>query len=269
MLVRSWNLFHGNSVPPQRRAFLRQAVQLATADHPDVVCLQEVPAWALERLGEWSGLQAYPALAARPMLGPLPIPTELGRRLTELNHGLLRSAFAGQGNAILVDPALRVTTHERLTLNPASFRRAQARWLGLDSIARIAWGKERRVCQAVRLETRDGPSAVVGNLHATSYWPDQRLPDAELRRAAELVDALAQPGEIVVLAGDFNVELDRSRTLADLTTGESGFSPGGPRIDHIIVRGAPAGGVRVWPEERRRVDGTLLSDHAPIEREIG
>jgi len=269
VLVRSWNLFHGNGVPPRRRAFLEQAVRLATADRPDIVCLQEVPAWALDRLGEWSRMNAFPALAARPMLGPLPIPTELGRRLTELNHGLLRSAFAGQGNAILVDPGLRVTAHERVTLNTRRFRRAQGRWLGLDPIARIAWGKERRVCHAVRIELPSGPSAVVGNLHATSYWPDQRLPDAELRRAAEFVDVLARPAEIVVLAGDFNVELARSRTLADLTSPEWGFSPGGPRIDHILVRGASAGGVRVWPEERRRVDGTVVSDHAPIERDLG
>jgi endonuclease/exonuclease/phosphatase family metal-dependent hydrolase len=268
VLIRSWNLFHGNSVPPQRRAFLEQAVRLAAADRPDVVCLQEVPAWALERLGRWSGMSAYPALAARPMFGPVPIPTELGRRLTELNHGLLRSAFAGQGNAILVDAALRVTAHEQLTLNSRRFRRAQARWLGLDPIARIAWAKERRVCQAVRVERPGGPSALVGNLHATSYWPDQRLPDAELRRAAQFVDTLARPGEIVVLAGDFNVELGRSRTLADLTTPDWGFAPGGPRIDHILVRGASAGDVTVWPEERRRLDGTLVSDHAPIERNV-
>jgi endonuclease/exonuclease/phosphatase family metal-dependent hydrolase len=255
-------------VPPQRRAFLEQAVRLATVDRPDVVCLQEVPAWALSRLGQWSGMRAYPALAARPVLGPVPIPTELGRRLTSLDNGLLRSAFSGQGNAILVDPSLRVTAHEQTTLNSRDFRAEQGRWLGLDRCARLAWAKERRVCQAVRLELPDGRGAVVANLHATSYWPDQRLPDAELHRAAVFADRLARRGEIVVLAGDFNVEPERSRTLADLTDPDWGFSGGGPAIDHILVRGAPAGDVRVWPEERRRVDGTLVSDHAPIEREI-
>jgi endonuclease/exonuclease/phosphatase family metal-dependent hydrolase len=199
------------------------------------------------------------------MLGPLPIPAELGRRLTELNNGLLRSAFSGQGNAILVSPDLRLTAYECLVLNPPSFRRAQARRVGLDLLARLAWAKERRVCQYVRVELADGRTAVVGNLHATSYWPDQRLPDAELGRAVERAEALARGDEILVLAGDFNVEGRRSRTLSELT----GFSAPGPRIDHILVRGAEAGAIHVWPDERRRVDGALLSDHAPIEVVIG
>jgi endonuclease/exonuclease/phosphatase family metal-dependent hydrolase len=268
VLVRSWNLFHGNSLPPGRRNFLEQAVRLVAADRPPIVCLQEVPAWALRHLGEWSGMRAYPVLAARPVVGPVPIPTELGRRLTSLNPGLLRSAFSGQGNAILVDPALAVSAHEQTTLNPGGFRRAQARWLGLDPIARLAWAKERRVCQAVRVELADGRRIVAANLHATSYWPDQRLPDAELLRAAVFADTLAGPDEIVVLAGDFNVEAKRSRTLADLTGPERGFSPGGPAIDHILVRGAETGDVQVWDAERRRIDGALVSDHAPIEREL-
>ena len=51
LLLRTWNLFHGNTVPPERRAHLEQMVRLATADEPDLVLLQEVPAWALGRLG--------------------------------------------------------------------------------------------------------------------------------------------------------------------------------------------------------------------------
>jgi endonuclease/exonuclease/phosphatase family metal-dependent hydrolase len=213
-------------------------------------------------------MTALPALAARPMLGPLPIPAALGRRLTRLNHGAFRSAFSGQGNAILVAPSLRVTLHEQVVLNPPSFRRQQARWLGLDPLARLAWAKERRVCQAARLVLRDGRNAVVANLHATSYWPDQRLPDAELLRAAEFARSLALPDELVVLAGDFNVDVARSRTLADLAAAGWGFSPGGPRIDHVLVRGAAVTELEVWPEERRRLDGVLLSDHAPVELEI-
>jgi hypothetical protein len=26
---------------------------------------------------------------------------------------------------------------------------------------------------------------------------------------------------------------------------------------------------RSWPQERRRLDGFLVSDHAPVEREVG
>ena len=48
-------------------------VRLAAGDDPDVVCLQEVPAWALGRLERWSGMTAVAALAAPPRLGPLPL----------------------------------------------------------------------------------------------------------------------------------------------------------------------------------------------------
>src|SRR5260221_13740004 len=102
ILVRSWNLFHGNTVPPGRRAYLREMIELVTADGPDVVCVQEVPAWALGRLGGWAGMTEVPALARGARLGPLPIPAALGGALTAPHHGLIRSAFAGQGNAILL-----------------------------------------------------------------------------------------------------------------------------------------------------------------------
>ena len=97
LLVRSWNVFHGNAFPPERRAFLRELVELAVADRPDVLCLQEVPLWAAPRLARWSGMTAFPAVARRAPLGAL-----LGRALTAPHHGLLRSAVSGQGNAILV-----------------------------------------------------------------------------------------------------------------------------------------------------------------------
>src|SRR5207253_1558412 len=80
---------------------------------------------------------------------------------------------------------------------------------------------------------------------------------------------VAVPGEPVVLCGDFNVSGDRSRTLADLAGPEWGFSAAGPGIDHVLVRGAEAGWSEPWPPERRRVDGRLLSDHAPVEVRIG
>ena len=47
MLVRSWNLFHGNTSPPSSAVYLEEMVRLACADRPDVLVLQEVPAWAL------------------------------------------------------------------------------------------------------------------------------------------------------------------------------------------------------------------------------
>ena len=268
MLIRSWNLFHGNTKPPTRHAYLDEMIRLATADHPDVLCLQEVPAWALGRLGGWGGMREVHALAARPVLGPLPIPATLGRALTAPNHGLFRSAFSGQGNAILLRASYRVLEEETLVLNPKRFRDAQARWLGLDWIARLAWGKERRVCHAVRIEVQEGRTMLVTNMHCTSYPPDQRLPDAELLRAATFADATAEPEDVVVLAGDLNTSYLRSRTLHDLCGTEWGFSPAGPAIDHVLVRGAAATPVHRWPDPRREYRGRLLSDHAPVDLEV-
>ena len=265
MLIRTWNVFHGNTQPPQREAFLEEAVRLAVRDDPDVVCLQELPAWALSRLASWTGYAVAPALAARPSLGPLPSTAEIGRALTSLNAGLLRSAFSGQGNAILVSAALELQSEHVCVLNPASFRRAQAGWLELSPPARLAWAKERRVCQAVRVS--DGNrSVLVANLHATSYPPDERLADAELLRAFVYVDGLARPGEPVAVAGDFNVTFARSRTLLDVSAPEWGFSRAGRGIDHVLVRGLElVAGPKRWPPKRRARHGGLLSDHAPVE----
>jgi endonuclease/exonuclease/phosphatase family metal-dependent hydrolase len=261
VLIRSWNLFHGNSVPPTREAFLDEMVRLATADDPDVLCLQELPAWALDRFTAGD-------VAARPALGPLPITAELGRRLTEPNHGLLRSAFSGQGNAIHVSPRLRVLSHDALTLNPRRFRAAQSRALALGAIARLAWAKERRIVQALRFAEPGGRTFLVANLHCTSYPADERLADAELLRAAWFAVSTAAVDDVVVLAGDFNVRAARSRTLRDLASPDWGFSESGPGIDHILVRGAPSSALRRWPDEQRQDGEHLLSDHAPVEVEI-
>ena len=106
MVLRTWNLFHGNADPPERRAFLRQMIELVTSDDPDVVCLQELPVWALRHLEEWSGMHATGAVARRPLL-PFG-----ARAVTALNHGLLRSAVTGEADAILTSsPARPLGTH--------------------------------------------------------------------------------------------------------------------------------------------------------------
>lgn len=265
LVVRTWNLFHGNALPPEREAFLEEMVRLAAAGDPDVVCLQEVPAWALERLEEWSGMAAAGAVAEPARLGPLRWPATLGRAVTGLHHGRLRSAFAGQGNAILVSRRHRVVEAHELVLNTSRFRRAQARWLGLDVVARLAWAKERRVCQAVRIATAEG-TVLVGNLHTTSYPADERIADAELRRGALFLEALARPGEPLLLCGDANVLPGRSWTLRELV--REGFSEPAPGIDQVLARGVPVSAA-AWPEERRRLGGRLLSDHAPVEALVG
>ena len=53
-------------MPPERRGYLREMVELVTADGPGIVCLQEVPVWALRHLEAWSGMRALGAIAAVP-----------------------------------------------------------------------------------------------------------------------------------------------------------------------------------------------------------
>ena len=235
LLVRTWNLFHGNAVPPERNAFLEQMVRLVTEDRPDVVCLQEIPLWALPRLETWSGMTAVGAVAARPRL----VSARVGGGITRLHHGRLRSAVTGQANAILVSRALR----------------ADDRRTGV--VSRRGEG-ERRVCQTVRLPE----VGLVANFHVTS-----RHADEQLLRAAAFADGLAAPEEPVILCGDANIRPGSGRTYGELA--DWGFSKPVDGIDQILVRGLPSTPPSTWPEERRRVGGRLLSDHAPVEARVG
>lgn len=231
MLVRSWNLFHGNASPPDRNSHLQAMIRLATADRPDVLCLQEIPLWALPRLARWSGMQARWVVTRRPWL-----PAWLGGAITRLNNGLFRSAIAGQANAILLGAGLEALAHSTLRIDE---RRREPRW-----------------CHAVRLE-----HVVVANLHASNDFRHPELVGAEILRAERFTAQLA--GELpAVLAGDFNV---RAESLHELP----GWSALGPGIDHVLVRGLAVEPLVVWPEERRSQNGVVLSDHAPVEVRLG
>jgi endonuclease/exonuclease/phosphatase family metal-dependent hydrolase len=237
VLVRSWNLFHGNTLPPGRRAYLREMVELVTADRPDVVCLQEVPAWALSRLAGWSGMTALPALARRPSVGT----AALGRALTSPHHGIIRSAFAGQGNAILVAPTLRLRATATLPLNERTT------------------GVEPRVAQRAELELPDGRTAVLVNAHCSHGEPGE----TELARALAFGDEAAPAGALLVLAGDFNTTPEASATLR-----AAGFDAAlAGSIDQVLLRGAQ-GTARAWEEHERAYGGRLLSDHAPVETTV-
>ena len=226
LLVRSWNLFHGNTLPPTRHSHLREMVELAVADAPDIVCLQEVPVWAVPRLAEWSGFHAFSAVARRGLL-----PSALAGWITRLDNGLLRSAITGQANAILV-----AAGHEKTDLGHVQISHR---------------GRERRVCQAVRVA-----GIVVANLHAST---DPPAAAEEVERARVFAESLATPGETVVLAGDFNLVEHRLE----------GDSPPGPGIDHVLIRGESSALLTMWSVERRVQNGRVLSDHAPVELRVG
>jgi hypothetical protein len=268
-LVRTWNLFHGNAAATgggiAATGLLEEMIRRVTWGRPAVVCLQEVPPAALPRLEEWSGLRAYGVVARRPSLGPLPLPVGLGARLTALNPALLRSALSGQANAILVRNDVAVLGQETLPLNPAQFVQETASLLGLDPLAQLAWAKESRVAQGLRLRLPDGRGIALVATHATSFPSDPAVPDAEVARAARWLATLAAPGEIAVLAGDLNVPPHASPALQALAA--AGFSEPAPGIDQILVRGASVLGPPVtWPDETRTTaTGLVLSDHAPVE----
>ena len=164
MVVRSWNVFHGNTHPPQRRAFLREMVELVTRDDPDVVCLQELPVWAISEIEAWSGMEGVAAVAR----SPLAVSARLGRWLTELNSGMLRSALTGEADAILV-------------------RRDHA-IAGARSHV-VSRGGLRRIVHGVRVD-----DVFVANFH-TSAVPDE----------LQAVAGFAAGEERVVLAGDVNL----------------------------------------------------------------
>ena len=102
------------------------------------------------------------------------------------------------------------------------------------------------------------PGVTVGNLHASNDFVHPDVPRAEAARAAAFVEGVATPGDVVVLAGDFNVgdPLPEAYPAPD------------ERIDHILVRGARTTSVVAWSRERRRQNGVVLSDHTVVEATI-
>jgi len=232
LLVRSWNVHHGMTSPRTRRNYLEQAVRLVSSDHPDVVCLQEVPLWGRRQIEGWSDMTMIWHSSRRVWFPP-----RLGGWITRLNQGFFRSAVSGQANAILLDRSLQTL---------------EQHWSVISRGRR-----ERRICQAVRLA-----GIVIANLHTSGVAGHPEIGAAETTRALAFLESLAQPGDALIFAGDLNL---RSKQLPDLP----GFSPPGPGIDHIFVRGAEVGPLGVWPQAHRTIAAGVLSDHAPIELRIG
>lgn len=243
LLVRTWNLFHGRTVPAVGGERVEAMVRLASADGPDLLALQELPVWALPHLARWSGMRATSTIARPSLAGAA------ARPLTALAPGLVRSGLTGQANALLlgarVEPVGRPAT---LRLTPP-WPRA---------------GGEPRVVQAVPARWQ-GRDLLVGHGHL-SHVPTTRA-EHELARTAAWLEQRAGPGTALLLVGDLNLAPAETDAFARLAA--SGWSRPGPWIDHVLGRGlVPGRGPEAWPDARRRDGDRLLSDHRPVEADM-
>jgi endonuclease/exonuclease/phosphatase family metal-dependent hydrolase len=169
MLVLSWNLFHGRSVPDAPREQLAEFAARLAGWEWDVALLQEVPPWWPPELGRACAASARTALTSRNWV--LPLSRWAARRRPDLVK-----SWGGGANAILVRGEA-VTEHRVRTLR--------------------AW-PERRVVHGVRLAR----GWWVGNLHATAHSEARAQADLDLavRTATEW-----SAGAPVVLGGDLNL----------------------------------------------------------------
>jgi len=231
LVVRTWNVFHGNADPPRQAGYLRRMIELVTGDGPDAVCLQEVPVWALPRIDDWSGMRRFDAVT-RPPLWPGPV----SKWVTRAHQGFFRSGLAGQANAILVAPRHAATDlgHQRISEH----------------------GRERRLVHAVRIAGSSG--VTVANLHASNDHANPDVPRWEAMRAAAFAEGVATHGDVIVIAGDFNVLDPALEAYAGTRDG----------IDQVLVRGARLESVVAWTREQRVQDGVVLSDHPVVEARI-
>ena len=253
-------------LPRQRRAdrappTCSSMVGLAAPADPDVVCLQELPLWALGHLGGWSGMPAIGAVAA-PLCS---LPRGVARRLTDART---RAASARASRARRTRSSSRGAARPRQHVHRAeparsAFRRAARR---RRSRRGLAWAKERRVCQAVALALPDGRTMTRRQPPRHGLPLDERLADAEVLRAAVFAGrAWPRPGDVAVLAGDFNLRAERSRTLARdrRPSGASRCRARGSTTSSSAARRRRRSGVA----GRAAAASTArsLSDHAPVE----
>jgi hypothetical protein len=92
----------------------------------------------------------------------------------------------------------------------------------------------------------------VANIHATN---NPVLARVEVGLAADFLVETEQ----CILCGDFNVH---ALAVPD-------FTPPIDGIDQILAKGLEFARLpEAWPDDRRRMDGLLLSDHALVEAEV-
>ncbi|HEX6621485.1 MAG TPA: endonuclease/exonuclease/phosphatase family protein [Solirubrobacteraceae bacterium] len=178
MLVLTWNLFHGRSVPDAPREQLADFAARLAGWEWDVALLQEVPPWWPPELGRACGASARTALTSRNWLLPL------SRWAARRRPDVIKS-WGGGANAMLVRGEA-VTEHRVRALR--------------------SW-PERRVVHGVRLER----GWWVCNLHAQAH--SEARAQADIALAAQTATAWSA-GAPVVLGGDLNTRHPRAPGFA-------------------------------------------------------
>ena len=202
-------------------------------------------------------MQVFGAIAARPLLRSV----ALGRLTTALHQGLFRSAPHRPGER---DPAAARacgwSARIRSCFNPLAFAGAS----GASSTSPPDAGKVGEGTPRLPGGPHRGPDRGQPARHGPPGLARRRC-RRELLRAAVFADSVAEPNDVLVLAGDFNVIRECSTTLPQL--GGVGLLEA-DLLDRPACSSAAPGSracAAVGPTARRREHGRLLSDHAPVE----
>jgi endonuclease/exonuclease/phosphatase family metal-dependent hydrolase len=175
VLIVTWNLFHGRSLPPSRGSLYPQFAEKLRTWEWDVALLQEVPPWWPQSLARELGGEHRTAATSRNSLLAV-------RRAIAEGRPELAKSNGGGANAVLAREPIVADVSLRLR-----------RW------------PERRVAQLVRL--RSGPC--VANYHASARVA---LAEDELTRLTDRALSWAG-GAPLVLGGDLNLRAPAPRDL--------------------------------------------------------
>jgi endonuclease/exonuclease/phosphatase family metal-dependent hydrolase len=168
MLVLTWNLFHGRSVPDAPREQLAEFAARLAGWEWDVALLQEVPPWWPPELGRACRASARTALTSRNWVLPL------SRWAARRRPDVIKS-WGGGANAILV----------------------RGETIGEHRVRTLRTWPERRVVHGVRLAR----GWWVCNHHATAHSEARAQADVALAAQTAIAWSAGAPA---VLGGDLN-----------------------------------------------------------------
>ena len=163
-------------------------------------------------------------------------------------------------------PARRAATagEDSIVLNPPSFRRAQARALQLDRRMQLRLGEG-----AARLPRGPGEPGERFSRSRTCTTRACRTgasPTRSCMRAAVFADSVRRARGRARRWPATSTSSASARRRSSCWRARNGASrdrsPGSTRCSYAAPQ---AGHVQRWPDERRRFEGRLLSDHAPVE----